>query len=64
MADVRLRWSGHRLGSEINLAVSLKLTVADGHAIAVAELKTQSVGLLLLSIRPLLDKLLDCGNDH
>ena len=33
---VRLRWSGHRLHAEINLAVSPKLSVAEGHAIAVA----------------------------
>ena len=35
VADVRLRWSGHRLHAEINLAVSPKLSVAEGHAIAV-----------------------------
>jgi divalent metal cation (Fe/Co/Zn/Cd) transporter len=32
---VRLRWSGHRLLAEVNLAVSPKLSVAEGHAIAV-----------------------------
>jgi cation diffusion facilitator family transporter len=33
--EVRLRWSGHRLLAEVNLAVSPKLSVAEGHAIAV-----------------------------
>jgi cation diffusion facilitator family transporter len=33
--EVRLRWSGHRLHAEVNLAVSPKLSVAEGHAIAV-----------------------------
>jgi cation diffusion facilitator family transporter len=35
VTEVRLRWSGHRLHAEINLAVSPKLSVAEGHAIAV-----------------------------
>ena len=35
ITEVRLRWSGHRLHAEINVAVSPKLSVADGHAIAV-----------------------------
>ena len=34
VTDVRLRWSGHRLHAEVNLAVSPKLSVAEGHAIA------------------------------
>jgi cation diffusion facilitator family transporter len=34
VTDVRLRWSGHRLNAEINLAVDPKLSVAEGHAIA------------------------------
>ena len=34
MTDVRLRWSGHRLNAEINLAVDPKLSVVQGHAIA------------------------------
>jgi cation diffusion facilitator family transporter len=36
VTEVRLRWSGHRLHAEINLAVSPKLSVAEGHSIAVA----------------------------
>lgn len=36
VTEVRLRWSGHCLHAEINLAVSPKLSVAEGHAIAVA----------------------------
>src|SRR5262249_15368712 len=36
VTEVRLRWSGHRLQAEINLAVSPKLSVAEGHTIAVA----------------------------
>ena len=35
VTEVRLRWWGHRLLAEINLAVSPKLSVAEGHAIAV-----------------------------
>jgi cation diffusion facilitator family transporter len=35
VTQVRLRWSGHRLHAEVNLAVSPKLSVAEGHAIAV-----------------------------
>jgi cation diffusion facilitator family transporter len=35
VTEVRLRWSGHRLHAEVNLAVSPKLSVAEGHSIAV-----------------------------
>jgi cation diffusion facilitator family transporter len=35
VTEIRLRWSGHRLLAEINLAVSPTLSVAEGHAIAV-----------------------------
>src|SRR5215475_1500245 len=35
VTEVRLRWSGHRLQADVNLAVSPKLSVAEGHAIAV-----------------------------
>jgi divalent metal cation (Fe/Co/Zn/Cd) transporter len=35
VTEVRLRWSGHRLHAEVNLAVSPRLSVAEGHAIAV-----------------------------
>ena len=34
VTEVRLRWSGHRLHAEVNVAVSPKLSVAEGHAIA------------------------------
>ena len=34
VTDVRLRWSGHHLHAEVNLAVNPKLSVAEGHAIA------------------------------
>jgi cation diffusion facilitator family transporter len=34
VTEVRLRWLGHRLNAEVNLAVSPKLSVAEGHAIA------------------------------
>jgi len=33
--EVRLHWSAQRLHTEVNLAVSPKLSVAEGHAIAV-----------------------------
>src|SRR5262249_10559818 len=35
VTEVRLRWSGHRLHAEVTLAVSPRLSVAEGHAIAV-----------------------------
>jgi len=35
VADVRARWSGHRLYAEVNLAVSPALSVVEGHTIAV-----------------------------
>ena len=35
VTEARLRWSGHRLLAEINLAVNPALSVAEGHAIAV-----------------------------
>jgi cation diffusion facilitator family transporter len=34
VTEVRLRWSGHRLHAEVNLAVDPKLSVAEGHAVA------------------------------
>jgi len=35
VTDVRARWLGHRLHAEVNLAVNPRLSVAEGHAIAV-----------------------------
>jgi len=35
VTEVRLRWLGHRLHAEVNLAVSPKLSVAEGDAIAI-----------------------------
>jgi cation diffusion facilitator family transporter len=35
VAEVRLRWSGHRLQAELNLCVDCDLSVTEGHAIAV-----------------------------
>jgi cation diffusion facilitator family transporter len=34
VAEVRARWLGHRLRAEVNVAVDLELSVAEGHAIA------------------------------
>lgn len=34
VTDVRVRWSGHRMYAEVNLAVGGNLTVEEGHAIA------------------------------
>ncbi len=34
VTEIRLRWSGHRLYAEVNVAVSPKLSVAEAHAIA------------------------------
>jgi len=36
VTEVRARWLGHRLHAELNLAVDPNLSVAEGHAIAVA----------------------------
>ena len=35
MAEVRVRWLGHRLHAEVNIAVNSLLSVEEGHAIAV-----------------------------
>lgn len=35
VTDVRVRWLGHRLHAELNLAVSTDISVREGHAIAV-----------------------------
>jgi cation diffusion facilitator family transporter len=35
VTDVRMRWLGHHLHAEVNLAVSPELSVAEGHEIAV-----------------------------
>jgi divalent metal cation (Fe/Co/Zn/Cd) transporter len=34
VTQVRIRWLGHRLHAELNIAVSPELSVAQGHAIA------------------------------
>jgi divalent metal cation (Fe/Co/Zn/Cd) transporter len=34
VTQVRVRWLGHRLHAELNMAVSPQLSVAQGHAIA------------------------------
>jgi cation diffusion facilitator family transporter len=34
VTDVRVRWSGHRLHAEVNLAVRGEISVAEGHVIA------------------------------
>src|SRR5262245_4583200 len=36
VSEARVRWLGHRLHAELNVAVDPKLTVAEGHEIAVA----------------------------
>jgi cation diffusion facilitator family transporter len=36
VSEARVRWLGHRLHAELNIAVDPKLTVAEGHEIAVA----------------------------
>jgi divalent metal cation (Fe/Co/Zn/Cd) transporter len=36
VTEVRVRWLGHRLHAELNLAVDPTLSVAEGHEIAVA----------------------------
>lgn len=35
VTDVRVRWLGHRLHAEVNLAVSPQLSLVEGHAVAV-----------------------------
>jgi divalent metal cation (Fe/Co/Zn/Cd) transporter len=34
VAEVRVRWLGHRLRAEVNVAVDPELSVEEGHAIA------------------------------
>lgn len=34
VGEVRVRWSGHRMHAELNVAVTPKLTVEEGHAVA------------------------------
>lgn len=36
LTEVRVRWLGHRLVAELNVAVNPQLSVADGHEVAVA----------------------------
>lgn len=36
VGEVRVRWLGHRLHAEANIAVKATLSVAEGHAIATA----------------------------
>jgi divalent metal cation (Fe/Co/Zn/Cd) transporter len=36
VSEARVRWLGHRLHAELNVTVDPKLTVAEGHEIAVA----------------------------
>ena len=35
LGEVRVRWVGHRLHAEVNLAVDPRLSVAEGHAVAI-----------------------------
>lgn len=35
VTEIRVRWLGHRLFAEVNIAVDPRLTVEEGHAIAV-----------------------------
>ena len=35
MTEIRVRWLGHRLYAEVNIAVDPQLSVEEGHAIAV-----------------------------
>src|SRR6202011_3074801 len=34
VGEVRVRWSGHRMYAEVNVAVTPKLSVEQGHAVA------------------------------
>ncbi len=49
MTDVRVRWLGHRLIAELNVAVNPQLSVADGREIAVAVEQQMLISLRYLS---------------
>ena len=65
VADVRVRWSGHRLHAEVNLAVSPELSVVEGHAIAV-EVRHQLLHHLpyLSSVTIHIDPTSHSGEEH
>ena len=49
MTEVRVRWLGHRLYAEVNIAVDPLLSVEEGHAIAVEVRHRMMHGLSYLS---------------
>jgi cation diffusion facilitator family transporter len=65
VTDVRVRWLGHRLHAEVNLAVSPKLSVVEGHVIAV-EVRHQLLHHLpyLSSVTIHIDPTSHSGEEH
>lgn len=65
VTEVRVRWLGHRLIAELNVAVSPQLSVADGHEIAVAVERQLLENLRYLSRATIhVDPLNQSGAEH
>jgi cation diffusion facilitator family transporter len=65
VTDVRVRWLGHRLIAELNVAVSPQLSVADGHQIAVSVERQLLTALRYLSWATIhVDPLDQSGAEH
>ena len=65
VTEVRVRWLGHRLIAELNVAVSPQLSVAEGHEIAVAVEQQLLTALSYLSRATIhVDPLNQSGADH
>jgi cation diffusion facilitator family transporter len=65
VSEVRVRWLGHRLHAELNVTVNPKLTVAEGHEIAVAVEQRLLESLRFLSHATIhVDPVGASGEDH
>jgi cation diffusion facilitator family transporter len=65
VSEARVRWLGHRLHAELNVAVDPKLTVAEGHEIAVAVERRLLENLRFLSHATIhVDPVDASGDDH
>jgi cation diffusion facilitator family transporter len=65
VSEARVRWLGHRLYAELNVAVDPKLTVAEGHEIAVAVERRLLENLRFLSHATIhVDPVDASGEDH
>src|SRR5262245_61022071 len=65
VSEARVRWLGHRLHAELNVAVDPKLSVAEGHEIAVAVERRLLENLRFLSHATIhVDPVGASGDDH